>query len=89
MAIANMKNKTASTMVTRCRTKSSPRAFCFPKSCSAPPEMAPERPALVPDCNNTTTINAKCYDYKQCHQQSMHFVPPPDIELHNKYYFTK
>lgn len=44
-------------IVTRWRTKSSPRAFCFPKSCSAPPEMAPERPALDPDCNNTTTIN--------------------------------
>ena len=40
--------------------------------------MAPERPALVPDCNNTTTINDKCYDYEQRHKQCVHVVPPPD-----------
>lgn len=53
-----MKNNTASTTVALCKIKSIPRAFCFPKSCSAPPEMAPESPALLPDCNNTTTIKA-------------------------------
>lgn len=44
-----IKNNTERTTVARCRTRSRPRAFCFPKSVSAPPEIAPERPALLPD----------------------------------------
>lgn len=43
-------------IVPRCKTKSRPLAFCFPNNCSAPPEIAPDNPALFPDCNNTKTI---------------------------------
>ncbi len=49
---------TASTTVARLRKASTPRAFCFPINCSAPPEIAPDNPALRPDCNNTTVIKA-------------------------------
>lgn len=53
---ANTKKQVANTMVARCRTKSIPRAFCFPNKCSAPPEMAPDKPALFPFCRSTTVI---------------------------------
>ena len=43
--------------VTLCSIKSIPRAFCLPNNCSAPPLIAPDNPALLPDCNNTTVIN--------------------------------
>jgi hypothetical protein len=58
-ATANAKTKksTASTVVTRAKTASIPRAFFCPKSCSAPPEIAPDKPALFPDCNNTIAIS--------------------------------
>ena len=83
-----MKNRTASTIVTLCKTKSIPRAFCFPKSCSAPPEMAPERPALFPDCNNTTTINAIATMTSKALIMRA-FIPPPDKNVHNISNFTK
>lgn len=54
-----MKNNTARTIVNLCKTKSIPLAFVLPNSCSAPPEMAPDKPALLPDCNNTTVIKAR------------------------------
>lgn len=41
----------------RCNTASAPRAFCLPNNCSAPPEIAPERPLLLLDCSKTSTIN--------------------------------
>lgn len=53
---AKTKNNVAVITVPRWRTKSSPRAFCFPKSCSAPPEIAPDSPALLPDCKTINTI---------------------------------
>lgn len=52
------KNRTDKTMVIFSKTASIPLAFCLPNNCSAPPEIAPERPELFEDCNNTTTINA-------------------------------
>lgn len=55
--MSNPKNMIDKTTVTLCSIKSMPRAFCFPKSCSAPPLIAPDKPALLPDCNNTTVIN--------------------------------
>src|SRR5699024_791019 len=53
---ANTKNILAVITVPRCKTKSIPRAFCLPNNCSAPPEIAPESPALLPDCNTINTI---------------------------------
>lgn len=47
---------TAVTIVARCRNKSIPLAFCLPKSCSAPPEIAPDNPALFPDCSTIKMI---------------------------------
>lgn len=55
-ANANKKNKIVRIIVKRCKTASRPRAFCFPKSCSAPPLIAPDKPALLPCCNKTTAI---------------------------------
>lgn len=52
------KKITASTTVARVKKASTPRAFCFPISCSAPPDIAPDSPALRPDCSKTTVINA-------------------------------
>lgn len=53
---ANRKNSVPTTTVLRCKTKSKPRAFFLPNNCSAPPEIAPESPALDPDCSSTSTI---------------------------------
>ncbi len=41
--------------VPRCKNKSNPRAFCLPNNCSAPPEIAPDNPALFPDCKTMKT----------------------------------
>src|SRR5699024_568641 len=53
---AKTKNSVPVITVPRCNTRSKPLAFCLPNNCSAPPEIAPERPSLLPDCNNTNTI---------------------------------
>ena len=51
-----IKNPVPNITVARCKNKSSPRAFCLPKRCSAPPEIAPDRPALLPRCSKITAI---------------------------------
>ena len=51
------------TTVIRCKIKSSPRAFCLPNNVSAPPEMAPDNPALLPDCNNNNKNKSNTNDY--------------------------
>ncbi len=51
------KNNVPSTTVALTRTASKPLAFCLPTICSAPPDMAPDKPALFPDCNKTAPIN--------------------------------
>src|SRR5699024_1430681 len=56
LAKANTKKITAVTTVPRCKNKSIPRAFLFPNNCSAPPEIAPDKPALVPDCKTISVI---------------------------------
>src|SRR5699024_4668849 len=48
---AKTKNKVAVMTVPLCNTRSIPRAFCLPNNCSAPPDIAPDKPALFPDCN--------------------------------------
>lgn len=55
--MASRKNKTASTIVILCKIRSIPRTFCFPKSCSAPPEIAPDNPVLFPGWSSMTAIN--------------------------------
>src|SRR5699024_12405109 len=50
---AKIKNSVPVITVQRCNTKSRPRSFCLPNNCSAPPEIAPERHSLFPDCSNT------------------------------------
>lgn len=55
--IVRIKNKAPNTTVALLRTASKPRAFCLPINCSAPPEIAPDKPALRPDCKTTTIIN--------------------------------
>lgn len=50
------KNNTPVITVPRCRIRSNPLAFCFPNNCSAPPEIAPDKPALFPDWSKTKTI---------------------------------
>ena len=57
-ASVKMKKSTDKITVNRWRIKSRPLAFCLPKSCSAPPEIAPDSPALLLDCSNTTMISA-------------------------------
>ncbi|EFR99150.1 putative chromosome-associated kinesin, partial [Listeria seeligeri FSL N1-067] len=47
-AISITKKTMDRTMVVRCKISSSPLAFCLPNNCSAPPEMAPDKPALLP-----------------------------------------
>lgn len=56
--IVSTKKSTASITVAFERKASIPRAFCLPINCSAPPEIAPDSPALRPDCNKTTVIKA-------------------------------
>ncbi len=51
------KKSTPRTTVALLSTASNPRAFCFPTNCSAPPEIAPDKPALRPDCKTTTAIS--------------------------------
>src|SRR5699024_10800947 len=53
---AKTKNKIPVTIVPRCKKRSIPRAFCFPNNCSAPPEIAPDKPSLLPLCNKTSII---------------------------------
>lgn len=53
---AKTKNKAAVMTVPLCNTRSIPRAFCLPNNCSAPPDIAPDKPALFPDCNKIKII---------------------------------
>jgi hypothetical protein len=39
--------------------KNSSRPFFLPKKVSAPPAIAPDSPALLPDCNRITAISPK------------------------------
>lgn len=50
-------NDKARPAVIRAKTASKPRAL-RPIICSAPPEIAPDRPALLLDCSRTTKIKA-------------------------------
>lgn len=38
------------------RLNKSSNPFFLPNNCSAPPAIAPDMPALLPDCNNTVAI---------------------------------
>src|SRR5690606_10643710 len=51
-------NSTANIVVNLCSRASIPRAFALPKSCSAPPPTAPDKPALLLDCSKITTTRA-------------------------------
>lgn len=62
--------------VIRCNSPSMPRAFAFPIKCSAPPAIAPERPALLPDCNRTTTISPTLIIARIISDASSTLVPP-------------
>ena len=52
----NTINSAAETVDTLLNIASYPLLFFFPKSCSAPPPIDPDNPALFPDCNNILAI---------------------------------
>lgn len=58
IAISNPKKIMDRTMVVRCKINSRPLTFCFPNNCSAPPDIAPDKPLLLPGCNIITVINS-------------------------------
>jgi hypothetical protein len=54
---ATARKTTAPLIVTFVKTASQPLLFFFPKSCSAPPPMEPDKPALFPCCRSTNAIS--------------------------------
>ena len=58
MQIISTKNNIDKIIVNLFKNKSTPRCFCLPNNCSAPPLMAPESPLLLPSWSSTTVINA-------------------------------
>jgi len=71
-------------MVNRDRNKSNPRALVFPNRCSAPPEMAPEIPALFPFCSRTAKINPKLTAIKSTFNVKIQLITVPPISKYQK-----